>query len=109
MKNIKAVGEVTVDTDKDTVVVHDGSTAGGKALAKEDSPKENLITNSGFDVWSNSTLVTTGSDIKDTTFDVLGTWSLASAHSGGEVDNGRHAGHGNGGANQAFRGNIPTV
>jgi hypothetical protein len=24
-----AVGEVTVDTDKDTVVVHDGSTAGG--------------------------------------------------------------------------------
>ena len=27
-----AVGEVTVDTDKDTVVVHDGSTAGGHAL-----------------------------------------------------------------------------
>ena len=29
------VGEVTVDTDKDTLVVHDGSTAGGVALAKE--------------------------------------------------------------------------
>ena len=28
-----AVGEVTVDTDKDTVVVHDGSTAGGHPLA----------------------------------------------------------------------------
>ena len=27
-----AVGEVTVDTDKDTVVVHDGSTAGGNPL-----------------------------------------------------------------------------
>jgi hypothetical protein len=27
-----AVGEVTVDTDKDTVVVHDGSTAGGHPL-----------------------------------------------------------------------------
>ena len=27
-----AVGEVTVDTDKNTLVVHDGSTAGGKAL-----------------------------------------------------------------------------
>ena len=27
-----AVGEVTVDTDKDTVVVHDGSTAGGPPL-----------------------------------------------------------------------------
>lgn len=29
------VGEVTVDTDKDTLVVHDGSTAGGVPLAKE--------------------------------------------------------------------------
>jgi len=28
-------GEVTVDTDKDTVVVHDGSTAGGFPLIKE--------------------------------------------------------------------------
>ena len=27
-----AVGEITVDTDKDTVVVHDGSTAGGNPL-----------------------------------------------------------------------------
>lgn len=27
-----AVGEVTVDTDKDTVVIHDGSTAGGHAV-----------------------------------------------------------------------------
>jgi len=30
-----AEGEVTVDTTKDTVVVHDGSTAGGVPLAKE--------------------------------------------------------------------------
>jgi|11_taG_2_1085331.scaffolds.fasta_scaffold70398_2 hypothetical protein len=29
-----AEGEVTVDTDKETVVVHDGSTAGGHELAK---------------------------------------------------------------------------
>jgi hypothetical protein len=28
------VGEVTVDTDKDTLVVHDGSTAGGHPIAK---------------------------------------------------------------------------
>jgi hypothetical protein len=28
------VGEVTIDTDKDTIVVHDGVTAGGIPLAK---------------------------------------------------------------------------
>ena len=31
-----AEGEVTIDTDKDTAVVHDGSTAGGRPLARED-------------------------------------------------------------------------
>ena len=31
-----AEGEVTVDTDKETLVVHDGSTAGGHAIAAED-------------------------------------------------------------------------
>lgn len=29
-----ALAEVTVDTDKDTVVVHDGATVGGHPLAK---------------------------------------------------------------------------
>lgn len=33
-----AVGEITVDTTKDTVVVHDGSTTGGHPLAKENNP-----------------------------------------------------------------------
>jgi hypothetical protein len=31
-----AVGEVTVDTTKDTLIVQDGSTAGGHELAKAD-------------------------------------------------------------------------
>ena len=31
-----AEGEVTVDTDKETLIVHDGSTAGGHAVAAED-------------------------------------------------------------------------
>ena len=31
-----AEGEVTIDTDKDTAVVHDGTTAGGRPLARED-------------------------------------------------------------------------
>lgn len=30
------VGEVTVDTDKDTAVIHDGATAGGHPVMKED-------------------------------------------------------------------------
>ena len=31
-----AEGEVTIDTTKDTAVVHDGSQAGGRPLARED-------------------------------------------------------------------------
>jgi hypothetical protein len=34
-----AVGEVTVDTTKDVAVVHDGVTAGGVAMAREDRPR----------------------------------------------------------------------
>ena len=41
-----AVGEVTVDTDKDTAVVHDGSTAGGFPLLKEAAVG---VTVQGFD------------------------------------------------------------
>jgi len=49
-----AEGEVTVDTTKDTIVVHDGSTAGGTALAKESAvtaipaviDEDNFATNS---------------------------------------------------------------
>jgi hypothetical protein len=39
-----AVGEVTVDTTKDTVVVHDGVTVGGKPLATEDYVTSQLAT-----------------------------------------------------------------
>ena len=41
-----AVAEITVDTDKDTLVVHDGSTAGGFPLARESALSANnqLIT-----------------------------------------------------------------
>ena len=34
-----ALGEVTVDTTKDVAVVHDGATAGGFAMAREDRPR----------------------------------------------------------------------
>ena len=39
-----AVGEVTVDTDKDTLVVHDGATAGGRELYHTDLPFDGKIT-----------------------------------------------------------------
>jgi hypothetical protein len=38
------VGEITVDTTKDTLVIHDGVTAGGYPLAKESA----LTTEAGF-------------------------------------------------------------
>jgi len=47
-----AAREVTVDTDKDTLVVHDGATAGGKPLLNEaDLKGKNLLINGDFQVW----------------------------------------------------------
>jgi len=37
--------EVTIDTDKETLVVHDGSTAGGHSLMRSDIMQENLDVN----------------------------------------------------------------
>jgi hypothetical protein len=34
-----ALGEVTVDTTKDVAIVHDGTTAGGTPMAREDRPR----------------------------------------------------------------------
>ena len=42
-----AVGEVTVDTDKDVVVVHDGSTDGGIPMARADALADAIATISG--------------------------------------------------------------
>ena len=52
-----AVGEVTVDTTKDTLVVHDGSTAGGHEVAKNDGSNMTAI-----DVGDNVQLKMGGSD-----------------------------------------------
>lgn len=41
-----AVGEITVDTTKDTAVVHDGTTAGGHPLAKESALNSYVLTSS---------------------------------------------------------------
>lgn len=45
-----AEAEITVDTDKETVVVHDGSTAGGFPLAREAAANSaGSYANSAFD------------------------------------------------------------
>lgn len=47
-----AAAEITVDTDKNTVVVHDGSTAGGFALALESAQQDSYAfatANAAFD------------------------------------------------------------
>ena len=45
-----AEAEITVDTDKETVVVHDGSTAGGFPLAREAAANSaGVYANSAFE------------------------------------------------------------
>ena len=44
-----ALREVTVDTDKDTLVIHDGSTAGGHALPRTAAEIVALISNDAID------------------------------------------------------------
>jgi hypothetical protein len=53
-----SAAEVTVDTDKNTVVVHNGSTAGGIPLAKETNPTINgNVTTTGLNFDSNTLVI----------------------------------------------------
>lgn len=51
-----AVGEVTVDTTKKTVVVHDGSTQGGLEVAKADLTNTSALTAASTTTLSNKTI-----------------------------------------------------
>ena len=62
-----AEGEVTVDTTKDTLVVHDGSTAGGTPLAKESG---NIATATTATVGTNVT-VTANNSTNETVYPVF--------------------------------------
>jgi len=57
-----AVGEITVDTDKQTLIVHDGTTAGGTALVAEDNSN----------LWSDIN----NADV-DSAVETLDTWAVA--------------------------------
>ena len=64
-----AEGEVTVDTDKDTIVVHDGTTAGGHELRR----KDDTIANAEID---NDAVTSSKISSSDTVFNVQGTTGL---------------------------------
>lgn len=68
-----AVAEITVDTDKNTIVVHDGSTAGGFALALESAQQDSYAfdtANAAFDqANTNLNSVTAAFDHANSAFD----------------------------------------
>ena len=70
-----AVGEVTVDTDKDVVVIHDGSTAGGFPSVKATSLATVATTGAYADVTGTPTLATVATT--GAYADVTGTPTLA--------------------------------
>jgi hypothetical protein len=67
-----AVGEITIDTDKDTVVVHDGSTLGGIPLAKEGNLTAIFVqANSSFDKANSANVLAQGAFDKANSANVL--------------------------------------
>ena len=94
-----AVGEVTVDTDKKTVVVHDGTTVGGTVLAKvSEVPslvpqateavvgKAKIATTAIAQAGVNDTDIITAKKLKQTVFGVGQTWqNLTSSRVSGTI------------------------
>ena len=63
-----AVGEITVDTDKQTLIVHDGTTAGGHTLVNDEDTN----------LWSDITNADVDSAVENV--DTFGTSTFRSAH-----------------------------
>ena len=72
-----AEGEVTVNTTKDTLVVHDGSTAGGFELALADGSNVSVSTEQVQDAAASMFTTATHTNITATYDDAAGTLSLA--------------------------------
>jgi len=81
-----AVGEVTVDTTKDTLVVHDGSTQGGFELALADGSNVSVSTEQVQDAAASMFTSATHTNITATYDDGAGTLSLAAAEGYGDSD-----------------------
>lgn len=67
-----AVGEVTVDTDKDSLVVHDGSTAGGHAIAKSSDVTAKITKAGGDTITGTHTYDSLGTIVINGSFDYNG-------------------------------------
>jgi hypothetical protein len=76
-----AEGEITVDTTKDTLVVHDGSTAGGFELALADGTNVSVSTEQVQDIAAGMITSASHTNITATYDDGAGTLALAAAAS----------------------------
>jgi hypothetical protein len=74
-----AEGEITVNTTKDTIVVHDGSTAGGFELALADGSNVTVSTEQIQDAAASMITSATHTNITATYDDAAGTLALAAA------------------------------
>ena len=81
-----AEGEVTVNTTKDTLVVHDGSTAGGFEIALADGSNVSVSTEQVQDAAAAMFTSASHTNITATYDDEAGTLSLAAASAYGDSD-----------------------
>ena len=81
-----AEGEVTVNTTKDTLVVHDGSTAGGFEIALADGSNVSVSTEQVQDAAAAMFTSASHTNITATYDDEAGTLSLAAAEGYGDSD-----------------------
>ena len=85
-----AEGEITVNTTKDTLHVHDGSTQGGFELALADGTNVSVSTEQVQDAAATMFTTATHTNITATYDDSAGTLSLAAASSYGDSDVGTY-------------------
>jgi hypothetical protein len=85
-----AEGEVTVNTTKDTLVVHDGSTAGGFEIALADGSNVSVSTEQVQDAAAAMFTTATHTNITATYDDAANTLSLAAASAYGDSDVGTY-------------------
>ena len=87
-----ATAEITVDTDKETIVVHDGSTAGGFPLAKESALTANQVfSQASFNTANGAFAAANAATATDTTQNNSITAAFTTANSAGVYANGAFA------------------